>query len=185
MNFELETHRLIMKIENEHSYKQVLEFYSRNRDFELYEPTRINNFYTPQYQKASLAFEYNSTISKHLIRFYLYSKNNPSYIIGSLCFSNIIRGSFNSASIGYKIDKSYRKMGYAYEACKKGIQLMFNDYNLHRIEAKILPTNQASINLINKLGFVFEGTEYKSVEINHTYEDHFRYALINNNYRRF
>ena len=60
MAFMMETDRLILQVEKEDIADQLLDFYIRNRkQFERFEPTRPNNFYTLAYQKASLRYEYN------------------------------------------------------------------------------------------------------------------------------
>ena len=51
-------------------------------------------------------------------------------------------------------------------------------YNLHRIEARIMPSNISSIKLIEKLDFHNEGLAKSSIKINGKWEDHFVYAYI-------
>lgn len=51
MAFMMETDRLILQVEKEDIADQLLDFYIRNRkQFERFEPTRPNNFYTLAYQ---------------------------------------------------------------------------------------------------------------------------------------
>ncbi len=58
------------------------------------------------------------------------------------------------------------------EALTKAIAVMFNDYGLHRIEANIMPKNQSSLALTEKLGFYNEGLAVKYLRISGTWEDH-------------
>lgn len=179
-----ETSRLLLRIEHEAIAEHVLEFYENNRQiFELYEPTRPSNFYTLAYHKTLLTVEYQEMLRGRTLRYYVYTKENPNHIIGSVNFSNIMHGPFSRASIGYKFDKSVWGNGYAYESCVDCIQLLFKDYDIHRIEAKVLPTNYASIRLLEHLSFVPEGTEYQSVEIQGHWQDHYRYSLLNTSYQ--
>lgn len=179
MSFLLETQHLILRVENETASSSVLEFYLRNREqFERFEPTRPKNFYTLPFQTAFLKYEYNEIIKGTTLRYYLYSKEQPERLIGSVNFSNIMHHPFSHASIGYKLDKSAQGKGYAYEACQAAIPVIFSNYKIHRIEARVAPDNLPSIRLLERLDFLFEGMEHQCVEIQGIYKDHYRYGLI-------
>lgn len=179
MSFRLTTDRLILQVEDSSKAEQILSFYDKNSMvFDRFEPTRPEHFYTLTYQKAALQYEYSEIVKGKTLRYYIYLKNSPDTIIGSLNFSCIQHGPFSRASIGYKIDRDHQGHGYAAEACQAAIPVLFSNYKIHRIEARVSPDNIASIKLLEKLGFQFEGMEYKSVEVNGIFQDHFRYSLI-------
>lgn len=179
MSIWYETKRLILKTEFERSWSKILSFYVQNKErLEAYEPTRHADFYTISYQISYLAFEHRQTKNHSLLRLWLYSKENPNEILGTICFSDICYSSFCSASLGYKLDHSATGHGYCTEACQKGLEIMKQEYGLHRIEARVMPSNTPSIALLDRLHFQYEGLERKSVEINHKWEDHFRYSLL-------
>jgi ribosomal-protein-alanine N-acetyltransferase len=186
MNFEYQTPRLLLRVEHQNCARRVLEFYQRNRPFfDAWELTRADNFYSESYQRACLQIEYNEIVRKHMARFYLYHKEdyqtNPDSapIIGSVSISDIRLGGFRRGMFGYKLDHELWGQGYAREACEQLIQIAWNDLQLHRLESFIMPTNQRSIRLIEQLGFQYEGLDRAAIEVNHKYEDHLRYALIN------
>ena len=52
-----------------------------------------------------------------------------------------------SCVIGYKIDEKYRRMGYGRRMLTMALKIMVTEYGMHRIEAYILPGNDASVNL--------------------------------------
>lgn len=183
MSFLLTTNRLILKIEDSSKAEDVLSFYKRNSDlFDAFEPTRPENFYTLAFQKASMTYEYSEIVKGKTLRYYVYLKERPDTIIGSVNFCKMEHGPFSHTSMGYKFDKSYHKKGYALEACEAAIPVIFNNYKIHRIEARVSPNNYPSIRLLEKLGFQYEGIEYKSVEINGVYLDHHRYSLLNSSF---
>ena len=92
MLFEYETERLLLKIIKPVQANQVLDFYLRDKDFfERFEPDRAEGFYTVGFQKQILTFEYNMAVQGTLFRFYIYEKNNPNRIIGTISFHHIIR----------------------------------------------------------------------------------------------
>jgi len=65
------------------------------------------------------------------------------------------------------------------EAIQKGIEIMFNEFGLHRIEANIMPGNKPSLRVVEKLGFYNEGLAYKYLKINGKWEDHIHMVLLN------
>lgn len=189
MNFEYETKRLLLRVEHQDIAGKVLNFYYKNRIyFDAWETTRPDNFYTKAYQGASLHLEYNEMINRHLLRFWFYEKENyfsnpaKAPIIGSISISNIRHGCFSSGMFGYKLDHDYWGKGYALEASQKMIELAFSQCRLHRLEAYIMSANERSVHLIERLGFHYEGTDRSSIEVNHRFQDHLRYSLINENF---
>lgn len=65
----------------------------------------------------------------------------------------------------------------------EGIQAViiyaFEELQLHRIEANIMPRNKASMKVVQKLGFYEEGLAYKYLKINGVWEDHFHMVIRN------
>lgn len=179
MSFQLATERLILKIEDSDKTREILGFYQNNKAlFEQFEPTRPNNFYTEAYQRASISYEYSEIIKGKTLRYYIYLKNDPGTIIGSVNFFRMEHGPFSKASIGYKLDAAYHGQGYAFEACQAAIPIIFSNYKIHRLEARVALNNTPSIKLLELLNFRFEGIEYKSVEVNGVFTDHYRYSLL-------
>lgn len=183
MSFIVNSSRLILRVEDDSIAPRALTFYQENKTyFEPFEPTRPDAFYTLEYQQAAAEYEYNETVKGHALRYYVYLKENPEIIIGSINFFRIRPMPFSTASIGYKFHHDYWKQGYATEGCQAAISVMFSDYNTHRIEAKVSPDNVPSIHLLERLGFTFEGVEYKSVNVQGSFKDHLRYSLLNNDH---
>ena len=90
MNLIYETDRLILKVLRPEDAPKVLSFYQKNKDiFEVYEAARPENFYTLKYQKSLLLCEYNYTLQLSAVRFYAFLKENPTQIIGTVCFRDI------------------------------------------------------------------------------------------------
>lgn len=175
-----ETERLYLKVLGREAAPMVLAFYIDNMNhFEPWEPTRSFNFYTLPYHKASLTAEHNQTLEGKLIRYWVFLKDNPSELIGSICFQNFLKEPYLSCILGYKFSHRYLHQGYAYEGIKKGIDIVFNEYRTHRIEAHIMQDNKPSLSLIEKLAFQYEGVSCSYARINGVWTDHMRYSLIN------
>ena len=128
MNLIYETDRLILKVLRPEAAKKVLCFYLDNKElFEKYEASRPDNFYTVKYQKSVLLCEYNLTVQLSAVRFYVFLKDDPDRIIGTICFRDITRSIYDSCEVGYKFDERFWHHGYATEALIEGIDIMFGD----------------------------------------------------------
>jgi len=170
----IETQRLILRTLSEVEGHLSLDYYSDNRDFLApYEPMRDDSFYTLAHHTRMLAIEQTEMDQLRMIRLWIFLKEDPSgKPIGNFAFTNIVRGVFLSCFLGYKLNAANAGQGYMTEALEAGIQMIFDDYGLHRIEANILPSNQASLALTRKLGFYDEGLAKKYLRINGIWEDH-------------
>ena len=101
-------------------------------------------------------------------------------IIGTFNISNIIRGHFHSAYLGYEIFHPYQGHGYMRLGLKLLLNEAFQELNLHRLEANIQPENIASIRLVAGAGFIKEGFSRQYLRIGGLeWKDHERWAIIN------
>ena len=90
LKYESQTDRLILKVLTPNYANAVLNFQNRNREsFEAYEPTRPANFYTASYQQAVLKCEWDLALKQQCIRFYVFRKDDPQMIIGTVCLHDI------------------------------------------------------------------------------------------------
>ena len=90
MNFTYESERLYLKILNEEYTPFVLDFLYRNREvFEPYEVRKPDNYYSEKYQRATLKLEFDAFIKSNYARFYVFKKDEPNKIIGTISFSNM------------------------------------------------------------------------------------------------
>jgi len=175
-----ETERLVLKILGPTNAELVLNYYLANRAFLAeWEPMRSEDFYTQEYHKKQLQSDLNHIENGNLLRLWLFVKGNVNRIIGCVGFINIVRGAFLSCHLGYKSDKDEINKGYATEAIQKGIDIVFNEFKLHRIEANIMPCNKQSLRVTEKLGFYNEGLAYKYLKISGNWENHIHMVLLN------
>jgi ribosomal-protein-alanine N-acetyltransferase len=78
-------------------------------------------------------------------------------IIGFLNISEIVRGPFKNAFLGYGGVAEFAGQGYMTEALRLVLREAFTKLGLHRLEANIQPGNTASIALAKRCGFELEG----------------------------
>jgi len=176
-----ETDRLFLQImtPTEANAAAVLKFYQRNKQvFEPYELDRPKDFYTKSYQYALLQAEQNMFIDHETIRFWIYEKADPYTIIGTVGFHNIKKTIYYCCDIGYKMDIGYWNRGYATEAVRGCISIVCDELDLHRVNAYVLPENQASIRLLNRLGFNDEGLCRDYIYMHGSWQDHEHFAYI-------
>ncbi len=97
-------------------------------------------------------------------------------------FTNIVRGAFQACNLGYSIAKASEGRGLMTAVVKAGIDVMFTDYGLHRIQANYMPSNTRSASLLERCGFVREGLAKSYLQIAGRWEDHVLTALVNPNH---
>lgn len=99
------------------------------------------------------------------------------HFAGEINLSSVQRGPFQNAYVGYWIDEAMAGHGYTPEAFVVLCRYAFEDLALHRLQASIIPRNQASRRVAEKVGLRHEGVAVRYLEINAVWEDHVRYAI--------
>jgi ribosomal-protein-alanine N-acetyltransferase len=106
-------------------------------------------------------------------------RSDDNAFLGGITLSNIRRGVTQSTSLGYWIGETYARQGYMSAAVGAVVPFVFDQLRLHRLEAACLPSNTASIRLLEKVGFAREGYARRYLRINGVWQDHFLYAMLN------
>ena len=99
-------------------------------------------------------------------------------IVGFFTLSQIFRGAFQSAFVGYGAGAPFARMGYMAEALMLVLRYSFGPLGLHRIEANIQPDNEPSLALVRRCGFRREGFSPRYLKINGAWRDHERWAIL-------
>jgi ribosomal-protein-alanine N-acetyltransferase len=105
-------------------------------------------------------------------------------LVGVININDIIRGAFQSASLGYYAFAPYAGQGLMREGMLLVLKHAFGKLKLHRLEANIQPENRASIALAQKCGFVREGISRRLLKVRDRWQDHERWALLSEDFRR-
>lgn len=90
---------------------------------------------------------------------------------------------YRSASMGYCLDAAAWGHGYATEAGRALLQWAFDTLDLNRVEAQTDTRNAASARVLEKLGFVREGTLRENCIVNGEVSDSWVYGLIRRQWR--
>lgn len=109
---------------------------------------------------------------------FLIIRNSDNTLVGGLTLANIRRGVAQAGSIGYWIGQPFAHKGYMTAAIRALFPFCFGTLRLHRLEAACIPTNRASIGLLEKSGFQREGYARCYLCINGNWQDHYLYARL-------
>ena len=158
---------------------EVVDFLARNKDFfQPFESLKDDEYYTRDFQNKLLEAEVRARKSRMSYRFYIKHSKYSDKIIGTVSLSNVLWGSFRSAIIGYKIDESFNGRGYMTKILNVMLNFAFNELNLHRIEALVLPWNKPSIRVLEKNRFELEGISRECLKVDGYWQDHLRFSRI-------
>ena len=113
----------------------------------------------------------------------LVARNLDGALVGVLNFSEIVRGAFQSAYLGYYAFEPHAGQGYMREGLALALEHAFGALKLHRVEVNIQPDNTRSVALVERIGFVREGYSRRYVKIGGRWRDHVRCALLAEDWR--
>ncbi len=102
---------------------------------------------------------------------------------GEVSLGSVQRGPFQMGYVGYWIDEALAGHGYVPEGVVLMMRHAFEALQLHRLEAAIVPRNEASRRVAQKLDLRDEGTAVRFLQIQGVYEDHVRYAITAEEWR--
>ena len=109
--------------------------------------------------------------------FFIFDSDTEN-LVGGLNLSNVRRGVAQMCSLGYWIGQDFARCGHMTSAVRALIPYVFENLQLHRLEAACLPFNEASIGLLKKSGFKEEGYAQRYLRINGQWQDHLLFGLI-------
>jgi ribosomal-protein-alanine N-acetyltransferase len=109
---------------------------------------------------------------------FLIARSSDGALVGGVTLANIRRGVAQAGSLGYWMGLPFIRQGYMTAAVRAIIPFAFATLRLHRLEAACIPTNAASIRLLENTGFAREGYAREYLCINGTWQDHLLYARL-------
>jgi ribosomal-protein-alanine N-acetyltransferase len=109
--------------------------------------------------------------------FFLFRKED-NVLVGGLALANVRRGVAQAGSLGYWIGAPHVRRGYMTAAVRALIPVVLDLLRLHRVEAACIPSNIASVRLLEKTGFRREGYARAYLCINGMWQDHLLYAQL-------
>ena len=115
--------------------------------------------------------------------FLLVCLKDSGAIAGSFHLSQIFRGGFQSAYLGFAAGEPYAGRGLMREGLELTLRHAFQTLRLHRVEAGVQPANEQSKRLVMRCGFRLEGFSPRYLKVGGRWRDHERYALTVEDWR--
>jgi RimJ/RimL family protein N-acetyltransferase len=93
-------------------------------------------------------------------------------------FARIAPSGSSAAKLGYAIGADHWGRGYATDASRVLLRFAFGTLQRHRVTAAIGPENAASIAVVKRIGFTYEGHLRDHVFTNGAWRDSLLYSLL-------
>ena len=99
-------------------------------------------------------------------------------LVGMLRLSGVQRGAARSCEVGYWVAERARGRGHAKAALTAACEHAFGPMDLLRVEAACAVGNEASLAVLRRCGFAFEGIARSYLELDGVRRDHHRLAKL-------
>jgi [ribosomal protein S5]-alanine N-acetyltransferase len=155
----------------------LAELLQINRDFLApWEPDRAETHFTEAGQRVAI----QAALAEHA-----HGRSLPcvmvdeaGMVVGRVNLNNIVRGAFQSASLGYWLASAAGGRGLATAAVRDITRLAFTELGLHRIQADTLVHNVPSRRVLARTGFVQIGTAPRYLKIAGRWQDCILHQLV-------
>jgi ribosomal-protein-alanine N-acetyltransferase len=177
----LETERLTLMLPPPEMAAKLLTYaYENEQHLAPWEPPRPEGYLTEGYWYRRLERNLDELARDASLRLCLFRRRDPDGpVIGHVNFNQLIRGAFQSCTLGYSLDRRCEGRGMMSEALTTAIPYVFGALGLHRVQANYIPTNERSGKVLRRLGFVVEGYARDYLFIGGAWRDHVLTALTN------
>jgi len=154
----------------------LLDLRVANKTFlEPFEPSRHDRFFTLQSQRDYIQMAIVDWDDDEAYAFGIFGPNDE--MIGRVALSNVVRGAWQNATLGYFVAERHTGKGCATQAVGLAVAFAFEEARLHRVQAGVMLHNKASARVLVKNGFRYEGLSPRYLKINGRWEDHDMYAI--------
>lgn len=158
-------------------YIAISEYYTRNAShFRKWQPRHAHDFHSVASWNRRIEVCVKEQ-SKGVA--YYFVAANEGKIYGHCNLSQISRGAFQAAYMGYGVCHTCEGTGMAYNLASIAVQFAFFEAKLHRVMANYMPHNNRSAKLLFRLGFKKEGFAKNYLKINGRWENHVLTSLLN------
>ncbi len=176
---ELATSRLLLRVPGPDDAVRCARYVSDNRDhLARWEPERSDDYFTSQLWRDEATRLRAHARAGTTWSFLILDRADPAgAVLGRATLSNVARGPFQAASLGYSLDHRAEGRGLMYEALVAVLEHTFGALELHRVQAAYMPGNQRSARILRRLGFLVEGYALAYLKLAGRWQDHVLTAL--------
>lgn len=156
----------------------LTELARANRDFLApWEPARDDEFFSVDGQRERVG----DVLRRHALGSVLplVILGESGRVAGRITLNEIVRGPFQSCSVGYWLAAADTGRGLATAALREVVGMAFGELGLHRVEAGTLPHNIRSQRVLERNGFVRYGLAPAYLKIAGKWQDHVLYQVLN------
>jgi len=136
--------------------------------FESWINARPEAFYTPEGFDQALQTALQQQAADQAFHYLIWLGGE---LVGRINLTQVRRGSFQSASLGYRIAPTHSGQGLASDAVHAILKKAFQAHGLQRLEATARPENPASIRVLLKNGFHQFGHSRSSLQLHRQWFD--------------
>ncbi len=127
--------------------------------YRLYQDKEVTRYTEGLYEDPEEEKVYITNYIQHIYRYYgfgtwLIFEKETGKLIGRAGFN--YRPGFKDPELGFLIGVPYQRKGYAYEVCRKLIELGKEEFEFDAVSAFVEKENEASCHLCIKLGFFYK-----------------------------
>jgi ribosomal-protein-alanine N-acetyltransferase len=158
----------------------IVDFYTLNRDFLApWEPARPEGFLSESWWRDMVKKSIADFAADRAMRLFMFPSAGGNAVLGSINFTNFIRGAFHACFLGYALAEREQGKGLMTEALTACLPCVFHELGMHRVMANYMPRNERSGRLLERLGFTREGEARDYLLINGRWEDHVLTSRVN------
>lgn len=140
------------------------------------EPYRADSYYSVAGQdeliEDLLAKHVTGTSLPHVIL------DDHGVLVGRITLNEIVRGPFQSCSVGYWVAEGATRRGLGTAALARMPEIAFGELQLHRMQAGTLTDNAASQKVLERNGFQRFGLAPAYLKIAGRWQDHVLWQLL-------
>lgn len=165
-----------MRLVTDDDVLALTELLARSREhLAPWEPLREESFFTEASQRAGV----RALLERHAAGTHVpLVITDDGEVVGRVTVNDVVRGAFQSASLGYWVGAGHTGRGVATAAVAATVRLAFGELGLHRLQADTLLHNTASQRVLARNGFVRIGTAPRYLRIAGRWQDHHLHQLL-------
>lgn len=172
--------RVLLRLPVEEDIPAIIRFFAENEaHLKPWSPVRPDGFLTEAYWRGQVRQSEAECRAGQSVRFFIFLRDDNGEVIGAANLSNIVRGVFQAAHLGYSLGQRHVGHGYMQESLTLVIEFAFEELMLHRLMANYVPWNRRSHRVLERLGFQIEGYAKRYLHIDGVWQDHVLTSLIN------
>ena len=155
----------------------LAELLRQNRSFLApWQPLRDEHYFTDDGQREVV----RTTLQQHASGscLPLVIQDPRGTVVGTITLSSVIRGAFQSCSVGYGLAEDAQGQGLATAALREAVDVAFGELRLHRVQAETLRHNTRSQRVLERVGFLRYGEAPAYLKIAGEWQDNVLFQLL-------